>query len=381
MVLDQGLVGRTDIRRILIIKWSAMGDVVMATAVMEDIYRAFPASRIDLNTMPSMLGLFEHDPRFHEVFAIDVRRKGSRLQNGVAWLKRIRAGDYDLVVDLQRSDHSRAMLSILQMAGQGIRYRIGNWGGIPYTIRPHPVPRDAHPFDMMRAAISAAGVPTVTCHPVLHTGVTNVERVGTLLRSNELVPGQFAMLLPGSQAAGWLKRWGWENYVELAHRLHDGGIEKIVLVGGLDELEECGSIAQQCGEWLVNLAGKTQILDVVSIAEAACLIVANDTGTAHISAAADTPMIVLCGPTNPGRVMPVGRNVVALQAGTGCINCYAKFCRLSNQECMSALKPEVVTALGLELSGRVKPFRSKAVAPILVWQRSHEDFRLAARPL
>ena len=69
------------IHRILIIKWSALGDVVIATALMEDVRRAFPDAAIDLNTLPNCLALFKDDPRFREVFAIDVRDRSQRCRN------------------------------------------------------------------------------------------------------------------------------------------------------------------------------------------------------------------------------------------------------------------------------------------------------------
>lgn len=52
------------IRRVLVIKWSALGDVVTASALMEDIAQALPHADIHLNTQPNCAGLFAHDPRF-----------------------------------------------------------------------------------------------------------------------------------------------------------------------------------------------------------------------------------------------------------------------------------------------------------------------------
>ncbi len=67
------LPARDDVERILVLKWSAMGDVVMATALFEDIHRAFPGRVLDLNTLPAWAGLLRGDPRFHRVFAPEVR--------------------------------------------------------------------------------------------------------------------------------------------------------------------------------------------------------------------------------------------------------------------------------------------------------------------
>src|SRR3569623_1736950 len=104
-------------RRVLVIKWRALGDVVTASARKEDIAHALPHAELHLITQPCCAGLFAHDPRFSEVWAIDVRSKTRRWANSLAWLKKVRTGHYDLVVDLQRSDHSRFLLTLLWLVG------------------------------------------------------------------------------------------------------------------------------------------------------------------------------------------------------------------------------------------------------------------------
>jgi|GEM_PF-2821976 len=164
-----------------------------------------------------------------------------------------------------------------------------------------------------------------------------------------LTPGQFAIFLPGCNVNGHLKRWGAARYAALANQLHQEGLERIALIGGPDEIEECQHIAQACGPWLVNLCGQTAVFDIPSLCEPARFIVANDTGTAHLAAATPTPMLVLCGPTDPRRVKPLGDNVITLQADLPCINCYRKTC--SHHSCMAMLTPSRILQRLRELIG------------------------------
>ncbi|RMF46958.1 MAG: glycosyltransferase family 9 protein, partial [Deltaproteobacteria bacterium] len=131
---------------------------------------------------------------------------------------------------------------------------------------------------------------------------------------------------------------------ELAGRLRALGLEKVALVGGPDDVEECEQIAAACSpELLVNLCGQTRILDIVPLCESARVIVSNDTGTAHIASATDTPMLVICGPTDPRRVKPVGPQVAVLQVEGPCINCYRKNCNYSPKHlCMNAISVDMV---------------------------------------
>lgn len=341
-----------------------MGDVVMATALMEDIRLAFPHAKIDLNTFPASAPLFAHDPRFDEVFAIDVRKKGARVRNALAWIRRVRRGRYDLVIDLQRTDHTRTLLALLLLTGGIPRHCVGNRGGFPYSLTPAITDPKAHAFPMMRSVLESVGIPTHTNHPVLHAGAAHLEQAALLLHSHGLEPGRFAVFLPGSQTAGWLKRWGVERFQALAVQLRNRGLaERIAIIGGPDEVEDCQKISA-AGEFLVNLNGRIELLEIAPLCSQAAFIIANDTGTAHIAAAADRPMLVICGPTDPSRVKPIGLKVRAIQAELPCRSCYAKDCLIDDkQRCMRILSPEFVAAeIEAMLTGNPNPMR--AAVPI-----------------
>jgi heptosyltransferase-2 len=325
------------IRRILIVKWSAMGDVIIATALFEDIVRAFPERDIHLDTQPAWRPLFARDRRFQRVLAVDWRDRRQRLRQMGAWLRQARAGHYDLVIDLQCNDRSRLLLSLLWLGGQRVRYRLGNRRQFPYNIAPAEPPPPVHAFTRGRAALQAGGILTTTPRPVLHVPERNRTRSRDLLERRGLHANRYAVFLPGCNPQGHLKRWGAARYAALANRLQREGLERVVLIGGPDERDECLSIARQCGPWLVDLCGQTEILDIPPLCEPARFIVANDTGTAHLAAATTTPMMVLCGPTDPRRVKPLGDNVTTLQADLPCINCYRKTC--SHHTCMAMLTP------------------------------------------
>ena len=325
------------IRRILIIKWSAMGDVVIATALFEDIVRAFPNREIHLDTQPAWQQLFAPDPRFQRILTVDWRDRRRRLRPMGTWLRQVRAGNYDLVIDLQCNDRSRLLLSLLWLSGQRIRYRLGNRRQIPYNIAPVELPKPSHILLRSRAALQAGGIPATTPRPVLHIPERNRTRALAFMDHHGLAPDGYAIFLPGCNANGHLKRWGANRYAALANQLRREGLAQVLLIGGPDEVDECQRIAQQCGPWLVNLCGQTEILDIPPLCERARFIVANDTGTAHLAAATPTPMTVLCGPTDPRRVKPLGDNVTTLQAELPCMNCYRKTC--SHQSCMAMLTP------------------------------------------
>jgi heptosyltransferase-2 len=332
------------IRRILIIKWSALGDLIMATSLMEDIAQAFPHAKIDLNTLPPWYKLFQADPRFTNITHINVRQSKGKWLAMWQWMQTVRGGHYDLIIDLQTTDRSRFMLGFLRLTGGAARYLIGNRLSWPYHISAPAGFPDPSPAQRMRAGLNAAGIATTHPRPVLHIPAHNQARAEALMQAHGLQENRYALFFPGCQAAGYLKRWGEEKYADLARTLLQGKVDHVVLIGGKDEIEDCRRITELVGQGVVNLCGVTEILDIVPLANTAKFMFGNDTGTAHIAAASSKPMVIICGPTDPYRVKPLGDNVVAVQAELPCMNCYCKH-PCEHHSCMKAINTEHVMAM------------------------------------
>ncbi len=338
------LSGLCDIKKILVIRWSAMGDVALSSAGIEDLYKAFPEAELHFNTLPPWDRLFKNDPRFSDIIALDLRGRSRYRQIGslLTWLRRVKKARYDLIVDLQCTDRARIMISLLWLVAGQPRYRVGNARRFPYNIAPVALPEPVHALTRIRRALQAAGVRASTTMPVLFPGPEDRRAAQEKLRATGVIGKRYAVFLPGSQAAGYLKRWGAERFSALAKHLAGRGIDDVLLLGGPDEIDECLKISQMGGTRIHNLCGRTELLELIPLCEEAALIVANDTGTAHVIAATGIPMLVICGPTDPNKVLPAGDQVTYLQADIACINCYRKHC--SHHSCMVNLTPDTVLA-------------------------------------
>ncbi len=339
------LINSADIKRILIIKWSALGDIATATAIFQDVVEAFPEASIDLNTLPAYQSLFDRDKRFNKVIAIDIRNRKQKFRMLWHWIKIIKSNHYDLVVDLQSNDRSRLLLTLMALVGGKIPYRIGNNQTYPYNIQPSENLKNT--FRRYQSAIHSAGIPINNHQAVMAYTKDNVENIKRLSLEHKFNHHSYAVLMPGSAAGGSLKRWGINNYAALAKKLHQEGVEKIVLIGAGDEIDECNGIKEKCGDWLVNLCGKTKVLDIIPLCEGAQYIVTNDTGTGRIGAVSKTPMVMIFGPTDRERDIPGNINFKALQPSKEelqCVKCFRKEC--GHHSCMKMISPgQVIDAL------------------------------------
>lgn len=316
--------------RILIIKWSALGDVVLATSAFEDIAHAYPDAEIHLNTLPQWKPLFEADPRFRKIIALPVKTKKGQIRVIKNWLIAIGKERYDVIFDFQENDRSRLFLFLLWLTGRAPRYCI-HGRSLLKTI--------PHDFDRMQRILEQVQITPKTTHPALYPSERQFEKVRLIQAEYRLLSHRYLIFMVGSHPAWKTKRWGQERYLALAKLSHQQGVDKIVLIGDTAE-ETCCDFVATAGPWVVNLCKKLELLDIPILAQDAIGSISNDTGPAHLLAAAQKPLLVICGPTDPLRVKPIGPHVKTLQAELPCIRCYQPTC--SHQSCMKAITPEMV---------------------------------------
>ena len=208
-----------------------MGDVVGATTFIDDIRAAYPAAEIHLNTLQPWDRLFEGDARFARVFTVDVRGRKGRFAAALQWIRAVLGGRYDLIFDLQSTDRSRIMLGLVRLLSPRLQAIVGHNPGYPYPHAPQR-PAELYPGWHSDLALRAAGIPRAAQHGHLHVSPESRERVAALMARHGLRGGHYVLLLPGSQKAGWLKRWGVGRYAGLARALREAGVEKVAIIGG-----------------------------------------------------------------------------------------------------------------------------------------------------
>ena len=293
-------------KRVLIIKLGALGDVVIALPAIERIRRAHPQAEITLLTTAPFATLFEACPWVDKVEA-DGRPKG--LAGFLKLAGRLRQARYDRVYDLQTSDRSTALhWALLPFAPE--------WSGIaPLASHPHRNPqRDfIHALEQKADQLKWAGIwpdaptePGTAAPPDLSFALdpARPERRPEAFGLN----APYALLVPGGSAHRPEKRWPVERWAELAKRLTARGLEPAV-IGGAQETP----IAQAIPDAL-DLTGRTDLLQLAGLGAGAALAVGNDTGPTHVLAAAGAPTLVLFSRfSDPALSAPRGRRVEVLQ--------------------------------------------------------------------
>lgn len=119
-------------------------------------------------------------------------------------------------------------------------------------------------------------------------------------------------LMPGAEF-GPAKRWPTENYVQIANQLVESGTH-VLLLGSPKDQETALEIEQKSGSQLINLCGKTRLLDALDLLSIASLAISNDSGLMHIAAAVNIPQIAIYRSSTPEFTPPLNDKAVILQA-------------------------------------------------------------------
>ncbi len=336
---------RREFERILLIKPSSLGDLVHALPVLHGLRRRYPAARIDWLVGDAFAPLLEGHPDVTELVRFDRRRYGKMLRNPAAGLEfasfvqRLRARNYDLVIDLQGLFRS----GFLALAS-GAAVRIGfaaarELAWVFYTHRLPPTPTDTHAVDRNYAVADLLGFAEVPI--TFHLAVTDEERrqAERVIKAAGHDPAvEFAAVLPGAR---WeTKRWPEHRFAEVIDALRAGHELPTILLAGRDEAEVCSRVQAACTGGPVNLAGRTNLRELVAVLEKAALVICHDSAPMHLAAALGRPTVCILGPTNPARTGPYGSRVAVVQEDWPCVPCYLRrLCQCQHEHrCMASLE-------------------------------------------
>ncbi len=257
-------------RRILVIKHGALGDIVLAFPAFAAIRAAHPGVLITVLTRKPFAALLAACPWFDAV-EIDAGPKFWQLRGVLDLRRRLRG--YDMVYDLQNSGRSNRYFTL---AGKP------PWSGIaPGCAFPHAdkARMAMHTRERTAAQLAAAGISALPV-PDLSWADADISRLG--------LPEGFTVLVPGAAPHRPAKRWPAAYFAALA-----GQVETpIVIIGGPDDIPLAATIKAAMPD-AIDLTGKTTLLELAAVIRRAKRAIGNDTGPMHLAAALGVSCVVL----------------------------------------------------------------------------------------
>jgi heptosyltransferase III len=323
---------RTAVRKILLIKLRAVGDVLLSTIVTKNVRAAFPAARIDFLTEPPALDILRGNPNIDGALVYDLK-----VKSPLAYIMDVRASSYDLVIDLFGNPRT-ALLTRLS----GSRYRVGfDFRGRSYAYNIVVQPRGdrVHNSQFNLDAIEKLGIPIIDRSLQFPLTAADEDYVDRFLPRAEFAGTLLVGLIT---AGGWYtKRWGLERFAELADRLAVSHGARVVLPWGPGQKEEVEKV-QAFAKKPILVPPPTNLRQLGALLKRCSFVVSNDSGPMHIAAAVGTPVLGIYGPTNPDLQGPYGdSHIIVREGGLDCLGCNLTTCPIGHP-CMVNLAVESV---------------------------------------
>lgn len=293
------------VRRILVIAREHLGDLVNTTAYLLALQKRFPEATLTIDVGRAAAPVLDNFPGIHQLW---LRDKHEGVMGKLRYVSRLRRGRFDLAVIMD--DSSRFVLEAW-MARIPLRYgvcrkRFANLftDFIPYSRERHDV------FDHFSPLLALLGIQVVDPHPVLFPDAEDVRFVDKLCSDAGLEEGQWIGLNPAT--ARPYNRWLPMRWTQLSDALREKGL-RTVLLGPPSAREEHAAIRARAGAPIIDLTGRTSVLQLAELCRRLAGVVSVDTGTAHFAAATDTPVVTLYGITDPVRFRPYGDRVAVVR--------------------------------------------------------------------
>lgn len=321
------------LERILIIQTAFIGDVILATPLIEKLKRFFPDAKIDFLLRNGNESLFINHPKLNEVLIWN--KKEGKYNNLARISRRVRANKYDLLINLQRFASSGLISS-----SSKAKIKLGfekNPFAFTFTKKfPHVISAGVHEVDRNLKLIEHL-TDSAFQAPVLYPNQKDFDRVSPL----KAVP--YICIAPTS--VWFTKQYPPEKWVELLNALPPD--MKVYLLGAEEDVEVCDRIKfLSSHDEIEILAGKLSLLQSAALMKDAQMNYVNDSAPMHLASAVNAPITAIyCSTVKEFGFGPLSINskVVNTELKLKCKPCGLhgkKACPLGHFKCALTIKTE-----------------------------------------
>lgn len=330
-------------KKILVRMPNWIGDFVMATAVLKDLRDRFPKAEITVMCKASLSELLLHEPAVNEVFGFkNIKRLFSRrhAQNNIAGT--LKTGDYDVGILLTNS-----FSSAWWFWHGNVKYRIGYRGDYRSIFLTHGLQfsekkDETHLVQTYKQLLKPLGIAITTTSPQLVVVEKELKKAYEKLSKYGVFPHHTLIGINPGAAYGSAKCWPPERFRSVVSLLleKDPNI-RIVFFGDREGAALVESICFGMSSYVVNLAGQTNLRELMACIKLCHVLLTNDSGPMHLADALGTPLLALFGSTNPITTGPFIQKTQVIQKKVECAPCYNRTCPIDFR-CMTGISPEEV---------------------------------------
>lgn len=324
-----------------------VGDLVMATPVLTDLRHRFPEAEITAMCKSHLVDLLKRDAAVDEVFGFS--------QPGYGFLRRM--GDYDLIGKLRTGQYDLGVLLTNTFSSAWYFYqgRVGRRLGYKTRLRSllltDGVPWLAermHQVDFYKHILEPLGIGRSGTSPRLYLTEEEIRMAKELLYQRGYKDGAPLFGINPGAAYGLAKCWPPERFRALTIQLLEKDPNAFILFFGEETtVPLVKEIVQELSPRVLNLAGATDLRELLCLIKLCDVLVTNDSGPMHIGAALGTPLVALFGSTDDALTGPFGQSEAVIRKKVSCSPCFERVCPIDFR-CMRGITVEEVASRTIE---------------------------------
>jgi heptosyltransferase II len=291
-----------DIKKILVIGLSCLGDNLLLTPSIAKIRDTFKNAEMDIIIGQRGYEFAQDNPWFKRCIVFD------KHKNIFRFIGMVNQNRYDLIVDFRNS--------LLPFFLRG-KYKLNFYKQELFSEK-----NFTHESKRILDFLAPYFGKEKEIHLYFPVGKKEQDVIEERLRHLGVKNSDIRIVLnPGAGGSG--KQWAKENFVDLAKELLKTYVDiKIFLTGTDGQKQLCGEVENSINSKNVyNLSGKTTLKELAALLEKTDLIITNDSGTLHMASAVRCPVVAIFGPTNPYRYGPIGTRNIVVHSDLDCFPC------------------------------------------------------------
>ncbi len=334
--------------KVLIIKPSALGDVLHALAVVGEIKKSYPDVSISWVVNREYVELLEENPLIDTVYVFDRKLWGRKrrfiktIGEFCGMISSMRKVRYDCLIDLQGLMRS-GLITLFSGAKKKIGLSDAREGSrFTYTHQIMVHDKKRHAVERYLETVRYFGLepecPNRVSFPLQWS--SSVEsKIDEFCKTADLTGDSLKIAL--NPNARWdTKCWPFEHFARLADMLHQKMGAQVMFVGSPADRQNVDGILSLMDHTPIDAVGKTSLLELAALLTKVDCLVTNDSGPMHMSVAVGTPVVALFGPTDPVKTGPYGDGHVVIQKELACGACMKRSCL--TRKCMSDISVDEV---------------------------------------
>jgi len=277
-------------KRILVIKFSSIGDIVLTISPLKTLKNIFPSAKIDFLTLNDFAPILEGNKYIDRIIPSDRNTGFRQLIKTGRWINN---SEYDLVIDFHNSLRSKIIRFWIRKIPKRILIKPRWKRFLLFRFRKNRFPADFSQLKLLHQPI----IEWIDSkkYPLPELFISEIEmKQAEIILKEKGVKKPYIAVIPG--AAWTQKRWLVDNYCKLLSdiKIHEN-VDFVILGGKTDDI--CNKITK-CDSTFINLQGQTSLRESMAIIVKTKYVIGADTGLVHAAEALGKRVVMILGPTS-----------------------------------------------------------------------------------